>query len=128
LICVHSFVEVIEAANSSSYGLGCSVFSENIKRALRVTHELEAGSAWASPIQAQYIALCLLNEFQVNLAAAPDIAIPFGGYKQSGIGREFGEYALATFVSAFYPALKVTHRSLRYTQVKGVHVNLGMNL
>ncbi|KAJ6587442.1 aldehyde dehydrogenase [Mycena vulgaris] len=82
--------EVIEAANATTYGLSCCVFSENISRALRVAHALEAGSAF------------------INSAQLVDAAIPFGGYKQSGIGREHGEYALAT-----------------YTQVKGVHVNLG---
>nr|ALG75775.1 aldehyde dehydrogenase 5 [Tricholoma vaccinum] len=85
--------EVIEAANNTSYGLGCNVFSENISRALRVAHQLEAGSAW------------------VNCAQATEIAVPFGGYKQSGIGRELGQYALDT-----------------YTQVKGVHVNIGLKL
>ncbi|KAG6837020.1 hypothetical protein H0H93_016227 [Arthromyces matolae] len=70
--------EVIEAANKSSYGLACHVFSQNISRALRVAHALEAGSAW------------------VNCAQWTDKAVPFGGYKQSGIGRELGEYALET--------------------------------
>ncbi|KAJ7058876.1 aldehyde dehydrogenase [Mycena amicta] len=85
--------EVIEKANETVYGLACYVYSDNVKRALRVAHALEAGSAF------------------VNTAQATDPAIPFGGYKQSGIGREHGEYALAT-----------------YTQVKGVHVNLGVVL
>ncbi|KAF8073989.1 aldehyde dehydrogenase [Lyophyllum atratum] len=85
--------EVIEAANDTSYGLGCNVFTENVSRAIRVAHSLEAGSAW------------------VNCAQASDVAVPFGGYKQSGIGRELGEYALDT-----------------YTQVKGVHVNIGLKL
>ncbi|KAG6901632.1 hypothetical protein C0995_009800 [Termitomyces sp. Mi166 len=76
--------EVIEAANSTTYGLACHIFSQNISRALRVAHSLEAGSAWS---------------------------VPFGGYKQSGIGRELGEYALDT-----------------YTQVKAVHVNIGQKL
>lgn len=85
--------EVIETANNTTYGLGCNVFSENISRALRVAHALEAGSAW------------------VNCAQATEVSVPFGGYKQSGIGRELGEYALAN-----------------YTQVKGVHVNIGLKL
>lgn len=38
--------EVIEQANDTVYGLACSVFSENIGRALRVAHALEAGTAW----------------------------------------------------------------------------------
>ncbi|KAJ7150513.1 aldehyde dehydrogenase [Mycena crocata] len=85
--------EVIEAANATTYGLSCCVFSENISRALRVAHALENGSAF------------------INSAQLIDSAVPFGGYKQSGIGREHGEYALAT-----------------YTQVKGVHINLGVKL
>ncbi|CAK5276631.1 unnamed protein product [Mycena citricolor] len=82
--------EVIEAANKTTYGLACLVFSENIKRALRVAHQLEAGSAF------------------INMPQMTDAAIPFGGFKESGIGREHGEGALET-----------------YTQVKSVHVNLG---
>ncbi|KAJ7708120.1 aldehyde dehydrogenase [Mycena rosella] len=70
--------EVIEAANATTYGLSSCVFSENISRALRVVHALESGSAF------------------VNSAQLVDSSIPFGGYKQSGIGREHGEYALAT--------------------------------
>ncbi|KAF7297870.1 Aldehyde dehydrogenase [Mycena chlorophos] len=85
--------EVIEKANDTVYGLACYVYSDNVKRALRVAHALEAGSAF------------------VNTGQTTDPAIPFGGYKQSGIGREHGEYAIAT-----------------YTQVKGVHVNLGVSL
>ncbi|KAF9043170.1 aldehyde dehydrogenase [Panaeolus papilionaceus] len=85
--------EVVEVANDTTYGLGCNVFSLNINRAIRVAHALEAGSAW------------------VNCAQATELQVPFGGYKQSGIGRELGEYAIDT-----------------YTQVKGVHVNIGLKL
>ncbi|KJA19751.1 hypothetical protein HYPSUDRAFT_854876 [Hypholoma sublateritium FD-334 SS-4] len=82
--------EVIEQANDTEYGLACHIFTENITRAIRISSAIEAGTAW------------------VNCAQVPDTAAPFGGYKQSGMGREGGEYALAT-----------------YTQVKGVHINLG---
>jgi len=85
--------EVIELANDTVYGLGCHVFSENAKRAIRVAHSVEAGSAW------------------VNCAQMTEISVPFGGYKQSGMGRELGEYALDT-----------------YTQVKAVHINIGTRL
>ncbi|KAF8997405.1 aldehyde dehydrogenase [Cyathus striatus] len=85
--------EVIDLANDTAYGLAASVFTENGSRALRVSHAIEAGTIW------------------VNCAAQPNHAIPFGGYKMSGNGRELGEYALDT-----------------YTQVKGVHVNVGMKL
>lgn len=69
--------EVIEQANDSNYGLAAAVFSKNIDRALRVAHKLHAGTAW------------------INCANTLNTQIPFGGYKQSGIGRELGEYALA---------------------------------
>ncbi|KIM37663.1 hypothetical protein M413DRAFT_76887 [Hebeloma cylindrosporum] len=84
--------EVIEMANNTTYGLACNVFTQNISRGIRVAHALEAGSAW------------------VNNAQVPEVGVPFGGYKQSGIGRELGEYALDT-----------------YTQVKAVHINIGPN-
>jgi aldehyde dehydrogenase (NAD+) len=92
-------LEVIEAANSSVYGLGCNVFSENISRALRVAHQLEAGSAWVRNLFSRG---CLMSEssiflsMQVNCAQAVEAGVPFGGYKQSGSGRELGQYALDT--------------------------------
>ncbi|KAL4895061.1 aldehyde dehydrogenase [Aspergillus ambiguus] len=82
--------EVIKKANDSEYGLGAAVFTENITKAHKVAAAIEAGMVW------------------VNSSQDSHFAIPFGGYKQSGIGRELGEYALAA-----------------YTQVKAVHVNLG---
>ncbi|PPQ79486.1 hypothetical protein CVT24_010143 [Panaeolus cyanescens] len=82
--------EAIALANDTSYGLACHVFSMNINRAIRVAHALEAGTAW------------------VNCAQSGDVAVPFGGYKQSGIGRELGQYALDV-----------------YTQVKAVQINIG---
>ncbi|KAF8154950.1 aldehyde dehydrogenase [Crassisporium funariophilum] len=85
--------QVVEMANNTTYGLACHVFTQNVSRAIRVAHALEAGSAW------------------VNCAQMTEIAVPFGGYKQSGIGRELGEYALDT-----------------YTQVKAVHINIGTRL
>lgn len=85
--------EVIELANDTNYGLAAAVFTENNSRAIRVAHALEAGTTW------------------INSYNNSEHQIPFGGYKQSGIGRELGEYAIDT-----------------YTQVKGVHVNLGLRL
>jgi aldehyde dehydrogenase (NAD+) len=82
--------EVIKAANDTAYGLAAAVFSQNINRALNTAHKLHAGTAWVNCI----------NQLHAN--------VPFGGYKQSGIGRELGEYALAN-----------------YTNVKAVHVNIG---
>lgn len=85
--------EVVQVANNTIYGLSCCVFSQNLSRALRVAHQIEAGSAY------------------VNSGPTGAFNVPFGGYKQSGIGRELGEYALDT-----------------YTQVKSVQVNLGLEL
>lgn len=85
--------EAIELANDTSYGLAAAVFSESSSTAIRVIHALEAGAAF------------------VNCYGVPGPSLPFGGYKQSGIGREGGEYALDT-----------------YTQVKSVHINVGMKL
>jgi len=85
--------EVIKRANSSTYGLAASVFTENLKKAHRVAAKVHAGMVW------------------INSSNDSHYAIPFGGVKQSGIGRELGDYALQA-----------------YTQVKAVHVNLGNDL
>ncbi|KIK69171.1 hypothetical protein GYMLUDRAFT_35240 [Collybiopsis luxurians FD-317 M1] len=85
--------EVIEMANDTEYGLASAVFTENVSRAIRVTNALEAGMAW------------------VNCNVTTEYNVPFGGYKQSGIGRELGSYAIQT-----------------YTQVKAVHINIGTQI
>ncbi|KAG6916526.1 hypothetical protein DXG01_006467 [Tephrocybe rancida] len=82
--------DVIRQANDTVYGLAAAVFSQNLNRALETAHKLKAGTAWVNCV----------NQLHPN--------VPFGGYKQSGIGRELGEYA-------------VHH----YTNVKAVHVNFG---
>ena len=55
--------------------------------------------------------------------------MPFGGYKQSGIGRELGEYALEQYVSLLHLDLSILVLSRipnhSYTAVKAVHINLG---
>lgn len=71
--------EAIEMANDTSYGLGSSVFTENIGRAHRVAAEIDAGSVW------------------VNSSNDADIHVPFGGFKMSGVGTELSEYGLATY-------------------------------
>ncbi|KAG5635559.1 hypothetical protein H0H81_010860 [Sphagnurus paluster] len=85
--------DVIKQANDTMYGLACAVFSQNINRALETAHKLRAGTAWVNCV----------NQLHPN--------VPFGGYKQSGIGRELGEYALH-----------------HYTNIKAVHVNFGHKL
>lgn len=85
--------DVIHQANDTVYGLAAAVFTQNITRAIQVAHKLHAGTAW------------------VNCVNQLHPQVPFGGFKQSGIGRELGEYALAN-----------------YTNVKAVHVNLGAQI
>ncbi|KAG5350572.1 hypothetical protein C0989_010338 [Termitomyces sp. Mn162] len=68
--------DVLRQANDTVYGLAAAVFSQNINRALQTAHKLKAGTAWVNCV----------NQLHPN--------VPFGGYKQSGIGRELGEYAL----------------------------------
>ncbi|KAK7043954.1 hypothetical protein VNI00_008122 [Paramarasmius palmivorus] len=104
--------EALRMANDTVYGLGAAVFTQNNARAYRVAHGLESGIVW------------------VNCYNWSDLQLPFGGYKQSGIGREMGEYALETWVTflAVSKAGRLTKWMDRYTQVKAVHVNLGLNL
>ncbi|KAH8107465.1 Aldehyde/histidinol dehydrogenase [Phellopilus nigrolimitatus] len=69
--------EIFGQVGESGRRMTRSTGSKNIDQALRVAHKLHAGAAW------------------VNCANTLDTQVPFGGYKQSGIGRELGEYALA---------------------------------
>jgi aldehyde dehydrogenase (NAD+) len=68
--------EVIKQANDTVYGLAAAVFTQNLNRAINTAHRLKAGTAWINCV----------NSLHSN--------VPFGGFKQSGIGRELGEYAL----------------------------------
>jgi acyl-CoA reductase-like NAD-dependent aldehyde dehydrogenase len=86
------FVDVDEAiarANDSIYGLAAGVWTRDIKKAHYVASKLQAGTVW------------------VNTYNVYDTAAPFGGYKQSGFGREMSKYAIDY-----------------YTQVKTVWVDL----
>ena len=76
LIKFHDDADIIRQANDSVYGLAAAVFSQNITRALSTAHKLRAGTVW------------------INTANMLYPNVPFGGYKQSGIGRELGRYAL----------------------------------
>lgn len=69
-----SFDEVVAMANDSSFGLAAGVWTQDITKAHRAIKRLKAGSVW-------------VNHYQ-----AMDPAVPFGGYKESGIGRE-GSFA-----------------------------------
>ena len=71
--------EVIGYANDTDYGLASSVWTQNLNRAHRVAEKIHTGTIW------------------VNCWLVRDLRVPFGGMKQSGIGREGGEEALRFF-------------------------------
>jgi aminomuconate-semialdehyde/2-hydroxymuconate-6-semialdehyde dehydrogenase len=74
--------EAIEQANATAYGLSATVWTENLKRAHHVSHQLKSGIIW------------------VNCWLYRDLRTPFGGMKQSGVGREGGLEALRFFTEA----------------------------
>lgn len=71
--------EAIEMANDTPYGLAAYIQTGSPERAKRVSRKLRAGSVYIN-------------------GAAPDWDVPFGGYKQSGNGREYGEFGLEDFL------------------------------
>ena len=72
--------DAIRRGNETSYGLSAAVWTTDIKKAHRAAKDLRAGTIW------------------VNCYNTFDAASPFGGYKESGIGRELGKYALANYL------------------------------
>lgn len=76
---VNTFEEAIELANRSPYGLGASVFTTDLKEAFAAAEMLEAGMVW------------------VNNPLIDNDALPFGGWKCSGLGRELGRQGLDAF-------------------------------
>ncbi len=81
--------DVVRAANDTRYGLAAAVWTRDIKKAHRAARLLQAGTVW------------------VNTYGLYDSAMPFGGYKMSGFGRELGR-----------------HGMMEYTQTKSVWIDL----
>jgi aldehyde dehydrogenase (NAD+) len=81
--------EAVSIGNATIYGLAAAVWTRDVKKALRTARALKAGTVW------------------INAYNLYDPGLPFGGYKQSGFGRERGHHALA-----------------EYTQVKSIWVDL----
>jgi aldehyde dehydrogenase (NAD+) len=88
VIKVGSEDEAVKIANDSMYGLAGGVWSQDVERAKGVAHQMRTGTVW-------------INDYHLI-----DSQRPFGGYKQSGIGRELGTYGYN-----------------EYRQVKHVHIN-----
>jgi aldehyde dehydrogenase (NAD+) len=68
--------QVIDLANQNQYGLAAAVWTRDIKKAHAVSRQLRAGTVW------------------INTYGLMDAALPFGGYKSSGFGRELGAHAI----------------------------------
>jgi phenylacetaldehyde dehydrogenase len=81
--------DAVLQGNETTYGLGAGVWTRDVSRAHKVARSLKAGMVW------------------VNCYGEGNLGSPFGGYKQSGIGREGGKYSVDF-----------------YTQVKSVFVKL----
>ena len=79
LVPVSSLDEAIELANGTEFGLGANVYTGDLESAIRCMRELRAGTVW------------------INDPLTDNDAGPFGGFKQSGLGRELGREGLEAF-------------------------------
>jgi betaine-aldehyde dehydrogenase len=79
IVPVASLDEAIELANSTPYGLGANVYTRDLETAVRCLREIRAGTVW------------------INDPLTDNDAGPFGGFKQSGLGRELGQEGLEAF-------------------------------
>ncbi|MDM7912991.1 MAG: aldehyde dehydrogenase family protein, partial [Methanotrichaceae archaeon] len=79
IMCFKTLDEVLALANDTEYGLAAYVFTESLKTAIYIAERLEAGGVG------------------VNVNSVVDMQAPFGGWKQSGFGRELGHYGLESY-------------------------------
>jgi aldehyde dehydrogenase (NAD+) len=87
--------KIINAANDTVYGLACNVFSENISRAGSSSVGGRVGIR-AYKFDRGYENLTPMCFVKGECAHTVHFSVPFGGYKQSCIGHEHGQYALDT--------------------------------
>ena len=81
LYIVNTEEEAIELANATKYGLAAAVFSGDLEHGKKVAAQIEAGMVG------------------INTMAATEAALPFGGVKNSGFGRELSELGIGEFVN-----------------------------
>ena len=79
---------MIDWANSTPYGLAASLWTRDLARAHRVAERIQSGTVW------------------INCWLLRDLRVPFGGMKQSGVGREGGDEALRFFTEPKTVCLK----------------------
>ena len=80
IVSYSSLDQAIELANDSEFGLGASIWTPDMERARQLAPELEAGTVW------------------INQHTVVELDAPFGGWKQSGIGRERGRWGLDAYL------------------------------
>lgn len=85
--------EVIERANNTNFGLAAGVLTKNIDNALSFANAVEAGTVW------------------VNCFNSGGFGLPFGGYKESGIGREMGEEGLLAYLETKSVSIKLPYKN-----------------
>ena len=81
--------EAVAIANDTPYGLACGIWSQDYRRAMNVSRRIKAGMAW------------------INTYKVAEVNVPFGGVKQSGIGREGSRHGLEAFTELKYLCLDV---------------------
>jgi acyl-CoA reductase-like NAD-dependent aldehyde dehydrogenase len=82
VLCVLPFeneADLVEQANGTAFGLGCGLWTESYKKAWRVARAIDSGTVW------------------INTYKELSVAVPFGGFKDSGIGREKGYYGIRVY-------------------------------
>jgi len=85
--------EVIPRANDTNYGLAAAVFTKDIDKAITMSNSLQAGTVW------------------VNCYHVVQPQAPFGGYKESGIGREYSEEGIKEYCQVKTVTIKIPHKT-----------------
>ncbi len=96
VITVNNEAEAIALANQTRYGLGATVWTQDLERAVRIARELESGSVL------------------INALMRSDVRLPFGGVKKSGYGRELSEFGIKEFVNIKTISIMQGRSSLKF--------------